>query len=414
MLYEASNLFFIIAKVFALYFAVISIFGLIPLRRRRDTDKRLKFAVLIAARNEEKCVAGIIESLNRQNYPPELRHIYVIPNNCVDDTERAAREAGARIIKVSPAVQSKGAAIRETVDQLMDSPEGYEAFCVFDADNEADENFLYAMNKTLSSGARVAKSRILSKNRRQSWVCACYDIYFCTANLFINRARERLGLSARLIGTGFAVRTDYLREIGGFRTVTITEDAEFYAICAGKGERIAFCEEALTYDEEPLSFRTSLTQRRRWMRGILQVTGMKFTYLLRGLLHRKSALLCADALLQLSFGYVQALLPIAFVFNFCLSPDIGAAAEAIPLSLVLGYGGALGNGILALALHRRLDPSMLKGLVMYPLFLFSFIPLQTISLFKRVTHWEQIEHTGVRVSPAPEPKALSHIWVNQR
>ncbi len=56
------------------------------------------------------------------------------------------------------------------------------------------------MNQTLCNGVRVAKSRILAKNREDSWVAMCYEIHFCTANLFLNRARVRIGLSARLIG----------------------------------------------------------------------------------------------------------------------------------------------------------------------------------------------------------------------
>lgn len=407
MLEDISNVFFLIAKVFAVYFMLISIFGLIPLRRRRESDKQLKFAVLIAARNEEKCIAGIVESLKRQNYLPELCHIYVIPNNCGDDTEGAAIRAGARILRVSAAVQSKGAAIREATDMLLESPEDYDAFVIFDADNEADENFLYAMNKTLATGARVAKSRILSKNREQSWVCSCYEIYFCTANLFMNRARERLRLSARLIGTGFAVTTDFLREIGGFRTKTITEDAEFYAICASKGERIAFCEEAVTYDEEPLSFKTSLTQRKRWMSGILQVTALKFPQLAGGLIHKKSVFLCLDVLLQFTFGYVQALLPLAFILGLCFSSDPMTVVAGIPISMLLGYSGAMANGLLALALQKRLSPVMVKGLLMYPLFVFSFIPLQTISLFKRTTEWREIHHTGVRMKVVSKPGILS-------
>lgn len=405
MLNEVAEIFYIITKVFAVYFALISLFGLIRLKKPRTGDRQLKFAVLIAARNEEKCIAGIVESLMRQNYPPELCHVYVIPNNCTDNTASAAAAAGARIISVSAAVNSKGLALREATNKLMDSPEGYDAFCVFDADNEAEENFLAAMNRTLCSGANVAKSRILSKNREQSWVCACYEIYFCSANLFLNRARQRLGLSARLIGTGFAVKCDFLREIGGFQTETITEDAEFYAICASRGERIHFCEQALTYDEEPLSFKTSLTQRKRWMSGIQQVTLLMLPGLLKGLFKKRSCLLCLDVLIQFVFGFIQALLPFAFVMALAANPLVFIAG--IPLSLLTGYLATAANAVLVLALQGRLQRSMLAGILTYPIFVFSFIPLQSISLFKRTTKWHEIHHTGVRLTPASEPSMVA-------
>lgn len=392
MLDYISDAFAVLTKVFALYFALISLFALFKPRTSPQTMQRLRFAMLIPARNEESCIAGIVESLQCQNYPQELLDIYVVPNNCSDDTEGEALRAGAKIFNVSSLVRSKGAALREATAGLME--QDYDAFIVFDADNEASPNFVSAMNRTLCGGARVAKSRILSKNREQSWVCACYDIYFCVANMFMNRARASLGLSARLIGTGFAVKAEVLRELGGFQTETITEDAEFFATLSAAGEQIAFCEDAVTYDEEPLSFRTSLTQRRRWMSGIMQVAALKKGDLWRGLFCRESFKLSFDTLMQFVFAYVQAVMPFMLIVSFVAEP-VGFL-KSIPLSIAIAYLGAVANAVLALLFQKRLSVSMLSGILMYPVFLFSFIPLQTLSLFSRMTEWKEIKHTGVR------------------
>ena len=59
---------------------------------------RTKFAVLIAARNEELVIGPLINSLLMQDYPPELYDIWVIPNNCTDHTARAAAGFGARVL----------------------------------------------------------------------------------------------------------------------------------------------------------------------------------------------------------------------------------------------------------------------------------------------------------------------------
>ena len=71
-------------------------------------------------------------------------------------------------------------------------------------------------------------------------------------------------------GSGFAVTTALLRRLGGWHTVTMTEDYEFSAQCAMLGERVHFVPEALIYDEQPLTFRQSWKQRRRWTTGSLQ------------------------------------------------------------------------------------------------------------------------------------------------
>lgn len=394
LLEQAVDVFFLLFKVFSFYFAAIALFGLLKPKSPPETEQRLKFAVLLPARNEESCITAAVESLRRQNYPSELVDIYVIPNNCSDDTAGAALRAGAKVLEVSPFARSKGAALREAGELLLRSEQAYDAFCVFDADNEADEGFLSAMNRSLCQGYRVSKSRILAKNAGESWVCACYEIYFCFANQFLNRARTSLGLSARLIGTGFAVRRTFLEEIGGFPAETITEDAEFFALCAARGEKIAFCEEAVTYDEEPLSFRTSLVQRRRWMSGIMQVTGRKLGPLLRGLASRSAWGNALDALLQLSFGYIQAILPLALLLSWLPDPD--TALAALPLSIALGWAGASGQAFLALLLQGRLRRELWLGILLYPVFAFSFIPLQTLALFCPAKSWRPIAHSGVR------------------
>lgn len=395
MLEGISTLLFTAASLFGAYFSILALFGLRKPRRKPETEARMKFAVLVPARNEEACISGIIESMSRQDYPKELIHTYIIPNNCTDDTAMVAKRAGARIINVSAAVKNKGAALEEASNILLDSPENYGAFCVFDADNEADPGFITAMNRALTSGARVVKSRILCKNRTQSWVCACYDIYFCFANIFLNRARENLELSARAIGTGLAVRRDYLSEIGGFSSQTITEDAEFFVDCAINGERIAYCGDALTYDESPLSFKTSLTQRKRWVSGVMEVTGIKLPELVQSLGRSGHTIKVADTAIQLFASYAQALTPFAILLGFASAPP--EFLESLPLSLATAYLAAMGNAFLALLFERRLSWKMTIGILMYPIFIFSFVPLQTISLFWKTTKWHEIRHTGVQL-----------------
>ena len=43
-----------------------------------------KFAVLVAARNEELVIGPLINSLLTQDYPAELYDVWVIPNNCTE------------------------------------------------------------------------------------------------------------------------------------------------------------------------------------------------------------------------------------------------------------------------------------------------------------------------------------------
>lgn len=392
--------FCLLTAIYGIYFAAVSIGFIRKKKTVLDTDKQMHFAVLVAARNEETCISGIVESIRQQHYPRELVDIYVIPNNCTDNTAGAALNAGAKIIPVSSSVRSKGQALHEAFAQLLKS-DSHDAYCVFDADNEAGPDFLTEMNKTLSSGARAAKSRILAKNAHESWVCACYETYFCNANLFLNAARHKLNLSARLIGTGFAVRRDLMEELGGWNTTTLTEDAEFYAMLSARGEKIAFVPKAITYDEEPLSFRESVIQRRRWMSGIMQVGRFNVVQLLQAVFGGRGGQFAFDALMQFSFSCIQAWIIPFFLLWACVEPF--EALTSLPEAAIRFYVSTFLIGGAALLFEHRLTIHTARALLLYPVFIFSFLPLQTLSLFCPNKTWQPIRHTGVRLRRIESP-----------
>lgn len=387
------RLFSLLTAIYGVYFAIVSMFCLKKDRPDPEAQQQLRFAALIPARNEERCIAALVESLHRQNYPRELVDIFVIPNNCTDRTAEAALAAGAQVLNVSPRVHSKGQALHEAFSQLL-AGEAHEAYCVFDADNELNPDFLAEMNKALSH-SRAAKSRIFAKNPHESWVCACYEAFFCNANLLLNGARRRIGLTAHLIGTGFAVRRDLMEELGGWNTETLTEDAEFYAMLSAQGEKIAFVPTAVVYDEEPLSFRESLVQRRRWMSGILEVTRLTGPELLQSILTGVGGRFAADCLIQLSFVFVQAWILPMFFLRLCADPM--GAMTGLPLSALSFALGAIFAGGFSLLLERRLTLRTGAALLLYPLFVFSFLPLQTLGLLLPNRQWKPIRHTGVRL-----------------
>ena len=57
-----------------------------------DTEKKHKYAVVICARNEEKVIGNLLDSIAAQDYPQEQLHVFVIADNCNDGTAAIARE----------------------------------------------------------------------------------------------------------------------------------------------------------------------------------------------------------------------------------------------------------------------------------------------------------------------------------
>lgn len=359
---------------------------------------KTRFACLIPARNEVAVVAALVRSLREQNYPDALYDIYVIPNNCTDDTEGASREAGAKIFRCFDPVRCKGDALHEAIAWLL--PRGYDAFCLFDADNIVHPDFLARMNDAMCAGAKVAKARLRVKNPADSWVTGCYALYFALNDTFFSRSRANLGLSAKLVGTGMAVHRDVLERMGGWNTVTIAEDAEFSAQCAALGERVWWVPEAMTCDEAPTSFGVSLTQRRRWCSGIMSTATVMLPRLLQAAPGANRARV-ADMCFFLCAPFAQAvsvLPPLLLVLAAALQGLFGAWALLASLSFA---AACCGMALFALALRAVAGQRIrMSAVLLFPLFMASFLPLQVLSLLRRTTRWQPIPH-GCAADTAP-------------
>lgn len=375
-----------ILEMLTIYTCVMGLCFLLPRKKIPRSASVTHFAVLIPARNEEAVIGNLIQALRKQNYPCHLYDIFVVPNNCTDFTEQVARDAGAKILHCSRPVRTKGQVLQDVLAQLSGR---FDAYLVFDADNIPDSEFLARMNDAVVSGAQVAKSRQMARNPYDNWVSGSYDLYFQNIHLMYSLARMRFPLSAKLIGTGFLVTDGLLQTMGGWSTCTLTEDIEFAAQCALRGVRVQYVPEAITYDEEPVSFRISMRQRRRWSAGVQQVANRyTFPLLLR------PGWLQWDLAVHINMIYVQllALLPVLYQllqtpFPQAITTVLGALAGFWISSTALGL-------FLALTARRRLV-CILPALLLYPLFLLSWYPLHIWGLLSKPKSWTTIPHGTV-------------------
>ena len=385
----------LVLKLASLYFLIVALFALKKPKPVARANPKTKFACVIAARNEERVVGQLVESLLRQNYPRELFDIYVMPNNCTDHTALAAIRAGAQILRPRGDIHCKGDALHEAFEILL--PRDYDAFCVFDADNFVEENFLSRMNDAFCAGAKAAKGAMRVKNPEDGPLCGCYGLYFTCFDFFFSRARMNCGLSSKLVGTGFAVHRSVLERSGGWNSVTIAEDAEFAAYLAETGERVWFVPEAITYDEAPTTIKVSLRQRRRWSSGVMDVAQARGGRLFSGIFETGGAR-ALDMLLMLLQPYFQAA---GFLLTSVLllsQPKLSQALALLPLSLLAGFlGMAAFARILTAIQGKKAD---YRVIFLFPLFMASWLPLNLVSLVRRTRSWQEIEHGKTANLPA--------------
>ncbi len=389
---------FAFSFIYCMYFAITGLFGFKNYHKSMFGRHKAKyrFGIVIAGRNEEKVIGGLIKSLQKQHYPENLYEIFVVPNNCTDNTEGVAREAGATIIHCDVPVKQKGDALEDTFKKLV-KREDIDAFVVFDADNLVHPDFLARMNDALCEGVEVAQCFRDAKNMGDNWLTGSYTLFYFIQNFFFNRARMNYSGSAAINGTGFMVRKSVLQKYG-FKTRTITEDSEFTGQCALRGIQVAFVEEAITYDEHPQSFWASWKQRKRWTSGCLsclQIYGGKLlkTFFKTGNIACFDMVMMYMAPLMVVLGFVLSVVLIAFhllgvelfdFFSYLYASGI--------LFFIVFYLLSVAMNIFVVKYNKKNTKNIFSGIIFFALFLATWIPINIICLFKKTNNWEQIKH----------------------
>ena len=383
--------------------------GLACVRKPQDYGLhpvQTKFAILIAARNEELVIGPLINSLLTQSYPAELYDIWVIPNNCADNTALAARSFGAKVLECTVPVKSKGEVLRFAYNRLRGRQ--YDAWLVFDADNVVDRNFLAEMNNVRLTGVQAAQGYRDSKNPYDTALSGCSSIYYWMMDRFHNGGKAGLGLSAMIGGTGFMVTQSLLDKLGGWRTETISEDMEITVQALLAGERVAYAPKAITYDEQPLTWEQSFKQRRRWTSGTIQVAEAYLPALAQELGERpRLALLDMGSTMVLPAYQLAALAGLV-----CGALTAALGGRTLLQAVLLGLAGACGNiawaaltataaaGIV-ITLEGKWDRRLWKALGTYWFFLLTWLPIAAFSFWKRTTVWEEIRHTRTMAPQLP-------------
>lgn len=386
--------------IYGIYQLVVSICSLITLKEKTLLEnKEHKFLAIIPAHNEEAVVGNLIESLKNQTYPKDRYDICVIADNCTDKTKEVAENLGVKVFErheEDPAKKTKGEALRLFLNTLLVDPNmDYDAFCVFDADNIVDKNFIKAMNKHLCQGEEVVQGYRDIKNPTDSWIASGYAIFYWTMNRFYHLARYNAGLSPLINGTGFMVKFDAIRPTG-WNTNTLTEDIEFSLKRIIQGKKLGWATDAVVYDEQPVKFKPSWSQRSRWTIGHIQCL-QEYTKPLAGAVKKNKTLMNFDGLLYMMGSIPMFIMTIVLLLiNFVMFIFGGMT----PMDLLINclryilptFFLPIFVGIVIMIIERKPIRPMLKGLALYPLFLGSWLLINFKCLFVRDTKWEKIDH----------------------
>ncbi len=253
------------------YRTVYTVTGFFATRKFSPAKALHRYAVLIAARNEEAVIGHLLDSIAAQDYPGELISVFVAADNCTDRTAGIAREHGAACYERHDTERrTKGYALQFLVEEIrrdfgIDTFDGY---FIFDADNLLSPDYVSRMNEAFDSGEKIVTSYRNTKNFNDNWIAASYGVHWLRTIRTEHRPRSLFRLATRIQGTGFLFANELIRH--GWNYVSLTEDRAFCADAVAKGYTISYCDAAEFYDEQPVSLKIAMRQRIRWARGHLE------------------------------------------------------------------------------------------------------------------------------------------------
>lgn len=385
-----------IIVIYWLYQLIISACALIQFKEKPIIkDKKHKFMMILPAHNEESVIGNLVDSLQHLDYPKDLYDIYVIADNCTDNTAQIAKDMGAIVLeRFDEKKKTKGFALQWFLNQKIKENADYDAFCVFDADNVVDKNFLNAMNKKLCQGEEIVQGYRDIKNPADSWISAGYALFYWTMNRFYHLARYNLGLSPLINGTGFMVDFNLIKPTG-WDTITLTEDIEFSLKNIAKGRKLGWATDAIVYDEQPTEFKQSWSQRSRWTVGHLQCMKYYTKDLADGVVEYRT-LMNFDGLLYLMGIPMMIVTMLLLGINTVIFLADGMTLSALIFNyakyLIATLIVPIFTAIFVMIIEKKPIRKMYKGIIMFPIFMGSWLLINLKCIIKPNTTWEKIEH----------------------
>jgi cellulose synthase/poly-beta-1,6-N-acetylglucosamine synthase-like glycosyltransferase len=273
-----------IAGLFVSLFSVFTVFPLIlsvvakilPTKKRPNQSQEADFACIITVYKDIDCAKNLIDSLLNQQYTHY--HIYLVADDC-DVSGFEIKNERLTVLAPAQPFHSKVKSIHHAIDNF-DSVHTH--MIVFDPDNLAHPNFLKEINGLHYQGFHVVQGKRVAKNLDTK--IACLDAF---SEYYYNYTQRtvpfRLGSSATIAGSGMSL------EIGLFKRflkdeiekegdkLIIAEDKMLQVYVVKQGNRIAFAEKAIVFDEKVSNAHQVKRQRTRWITSYFQhlVTGFK-------------------------------------------------------------------------------------------------------------------------------------------
>ncbi len=371
-----------------------------PKRFSEVTGELPKFSLIIPVKDEEVVVGRCLNSLLEIDYPKEKMEILVVDGASKDSTCEVCQEFAEKnpgIIRVmrEAVPHGKPAALNFALTQVTGKFVG-----VFDADSVPEKGVLrkalsYFQNKSVSAVQGSTACLNVEQNMLTRVVSMEDKAWFQG----LLGGREKLNLFIPLTGSCQFIRTDVLRELGGWEESALAEDVELSLKLTEQKYLVKYAPDIVSGQESPGTVRGLITQRTRWYRGYMEAS---FKY---GSLLKSPSRKVLDAELSLAGPFVMIVCLLSY-FMWGFTALFSLDTNLFPISTVLVVGLTSFTLLsLGLSLVLLVKPVRFKNVLWIPfVFVYWFLQMGIAGraflqfLFRRRKEWRKTDKAGFMTS----------------
>ena len=257
----------------ALYFEVflmISFFEKKPSKKDSSLPEYYPVvSMLVPCFNEEKTLAGTIESLLAMHYPKDKLEIVVIDDGSRDNTAKIAREYAHKYPAQISFLQKDNGGKYTALNLGIEKSRGEIIGCL-DADSFAAQDALVEAVKMFDSDKTAMAITPAMKVYRPKTMLELMQAVEYTFGIFFKKMFDNMAAISVLPGPFSLYKREVFTKIGLFRHAHNTEDMEIAFRMHANHLKIVNAHTAYVYTTVPNTVRALIKQRTRWSQGFLQ------------------------------------------------------------------------------------------------------------------------------------------------
>ena len=237
----------------------------------KEKNNKVKFAILIPARDESKVIEELLNSILNQTRKIDSDDVYVIVEEESDKTVELVKNKNMNIIfRHDLSKKRKGYALDDAIKEILEQKKHYDAYFIFDADNVLDKDYIKNMEEAYEDGYDIGIGYRNTKNGNDSVIAAASSLTFSMINTLGNEHKTKCNNTLTISGTGFYIKGDIIEKLGGYPFNSLTEDYELTLYATLNDLTTTYVKNAIFFDEQPVKYNITINQRTRWIKGFFE------------------------------------------------------------------------------------------------------------------------------------------------